>query len=157
MPDIPAPAGSALAFDFGTIRIGVAEGSAETRTAHPISTITGESNEAKFAAVDKLIAEWQPRYLVVGLPTHIDGRPHELTRLAQKFGRRLHARYGLPVYWVDERLSSAHAESLLAEARVFGQKRKNVLDQVAAQAILHSFFESGATAYFNGKTTESSE
>lgn len=109
-----APTGTTLAFDFGEARIGVAEGDAEVGTAHPLATVTGEGNEAKFAAIAKLVTEWQPRQLVVGLPAHTDGSEHELTRLCRKFGRRLHGRFGLPVYWVDERLSSLYAESLLA-------------------------------------------
>ena len=146
-----APSGTTLAFDFGEARIGVAEGDAEVGTAHPLATVTGEGNEAKFAAIAKLVAEWKPRQLVVGLPAHTDGSEHELTRLCRKFGRRLHGRFGLPVYWVDERLSSLYAESLLAEAQVFGRKQKAVLDQVAAQAILQGFFEGGAAEYFNGR------
>ena len=146
-----APTGTTLAFDFGEARIGVAEGDAEVGTAHPLATVTGEGNEAKFAAIAKLVTEWQPRQLVVGLPAHTDGSEHELTRLCRKFGRRLHGRFGLPVYWVDERLSSLYAESLLAEAQVFGRKQKAVLDQVAAQAILQGFFEGGAADYFNGR------
>ena len=146
-----APTGTTLAFDFGEARIGVAEGDAEVGTAHTLATVTGEGNEAKFAAIAKLVTEWQPRQLVVGLPAHTDGSEHELTRLCRKFGRRLHGRFGLPVYWVDERLSSLYAESLLAEAQVFGRKQKAVLDQVAAQAILQGFFEGGAAEYFNGR------
>ena len=146
-----APIGTTLAFDFGEARIGVAEGDAEVGTAPPRATVTGEGNEAKVAAIAKLVTEWQPRQLVVGLPAHTDGSEHELTRLCRKFGRRLHGRFGLPVYWVDERLSSLYAESLLAEAQVFGRKQKAVLDQVAAQAILQGFFEGGAAEYFNGR------
>ena len=146
-----APTGTTLAFDFGEARIGVAEGDAEVGTVHPLATVTGEGNEANFAAIAKLVAEWKPRQLVVGLPAHTDGSEHELTRLCRKFGRRLHGRFGLPVYWVDERLSSLYAESLLAEAQVFGRKQKAVLDQVAAQAILQGFFEGGAAEYFNGR------
>ena len=153
MPDdMPAiPNGTALGFDFGEVRIGVATGDAETAMAHPVATVSGESNEAKFSAIAALVREWQPVYLVVGLPTYTDGTEHELTRLARKFGRRLHERFKLPVYWVDERLSSVYAESLLAEAQVFGRKQKAVLDQVAAQAILQGFFEGGAAEYFNGR------
>lgn len=148
---LSAPHGTTLAFDFGETRIGVAQGDAEVGTAHPIATVTGEGNEAKFAVIGKLVAEWQPAQLVVGLPVHADGTEHELTRLSRKFGRRLHGRFGLPVYWVDERMSSLYAESLLAEAQVFGRKQKQVLDQVAAQAILQGFFEGGAAEFFNGR------
>lgn len=158
MPEhYPAPKGCALAFDFGEARIGVAQGDAEVGMAHPIATVSGSSNEAKFDAIAKLVAEWRPVYLAVGLPTHTDGTTHEMTRLAQKFGRRLHGRFGLPVYWIDERLSSVYAESLLAEAGVFGRKQKAVLDQIAAQAILQSFFDGGAVAFFNGRQADDDE
>lgn len=146
-----APHGTCLAFDFGKTRIGVAQGDAEVGLAHPITTITGDSNATKFSAIEKLIKEWQPCFFVVGLPVYLDGVEHELTQLARKFGRRLQGRFQLPVYWVDERLSSIYAESLLKEAQVFGKKQKSVLDQVAAQAILHSFFESGAIEFFDGQ------
>ena len=148
---LKAPAGTTLAFDFGEMRIGVAQGDAEVGLSHPLTTITGGSNEAKFEAVAQLVGEWQPVQFVVGLPVHADGTEHELTRLSRKFGRRLQGRFKLPVYWVDERMSSLYAESLLAEAQVFGRKQKAVLDQVAAQAILQGFFEGGAAEYFNGR------
>lgn len=148
---LKAPAGTTLAFDFGEVRIGVAQGDAEVGLSHPLTTITGSSNEAKFEAVAKLVGEWRPVQFVVGLPVHADGTEHELTRLSRKFGRRLQGRFKLPVYWVDERMSSLYAESLLAEAQVFGRKQKAVLDQVAAQAILQGFFEGGAAEYFNGR------
>ena len=148
---LKAPAGTTLAFDFGEVRIGVAQGDAEVGLSHPLTTVTGGSNEAKFEAVAKLVGEWQPVQFVVGLPVHADGTEHELTRLSRKFGRRLQGRFKLPVYWVDERMSSLYAESLLAEAQVFGRKQKAVLDQVAAQAILQGFFEGGAVEYCNGR------
>ena len=146
-----APKGTALAFDFGEARIGVAQGDAELGLSHPLSTVTGSSNDEKFTAIAKLVQEWQPRYFVVGLPVHTDGTEHEMTHLSRKFGRRLHGRFGLPVYWVDERLSSVYAEGLLSEAQIFGKKRKSVLDQVAAQAILQSFFKGGSEEFFNGR------
>ena len=148
---LKVPAGTTLAFDFGEERIGVAQGDAEVGLSHPLTTVTGGSNEVKFEAVAKLVDEWQPVQFVVGLPVHADGTEHELTRLSRKFGRRLQGRFKLPVYWVDERMSSLYAESLLAEAQVFGRKQKAVLDQVAAQAILQGFFEGGAVEYFNGR------
>ena len=148
---LKAPAGTTLAFDFGEVRIGVAQGDAEVGLSHPLTTVTGGSNEVKFEAVAKLVDEWQPVQFVVGLPVHVDGTEHELTRLSRKFGRRLQGRVKLPVYWVDERMSSLYAESLLAEAQVFGRKQKAVLDQVAAQAILQGFFKGGAVEYFNGR------
>ncbi|MDK4689639.1 Holliday junction resolvase RuvX [Kingella negevensis] len=152
MPNFFAPTqGGCLAFDFGETRIGVAQGDCSIAIAHPIITITGNSNDEKFAKIEQQIKEWQPEMLVVGLPTHTDGTEHELTQLARKFGRRLNGRFRLPVYWVDERLSSVYAEELLRESGVRGRKQKPMLDQVAAQAILQSFFEGGAVEYFNGR------
>ena len=143
--------GTTLAFDFGETRIGVAGGDAELGITHPLATVSGEGNEAKFAAIARLVAEWQPVQLVVGLPVHTDGSEHELTGLARKFGRRLHGRFGLPVYWADERLTSLYAESLLAEAGLRGRRQKPALDQVAAQAILQGFFDSSWVESFNGR------
>ena len=87
---------------------------------------------------------------MVGLPVHADGTEHEVTALARKFGHRLNARFRLPIYWADERFSSLYAEELLKQAQVFGKKNKAVLDQVAAQAILQSFFDNGAIGAFMG-------
>ena len=79
--------------------------------------------------------------LVVGLPTHADGTPHEMTRLARKFAQRLHGRFGLPVWLVDERHSSQVAEVQLNDAGLRGRRQKPALDQVAAQVILQSFLD----------------
>lgn len=144
------PDGDVLAFDFGETRIGVAQGHRQIAIAHPIATITGNSNEEKFAAIAKLIAQWQPAYLVVGLPVHADGTEHDITALARKFGHRLNARFRLPVYWADERFTSLYAETLLQQAQISAKKNKAVLDQVAAQAILQSAFDNGALGVFVG-------
>lgn len=144
----PLPSGQAMAFDFGEVRIGVAQGHQAMSIAHPLATITGQNKDEKFAAIAKLIQQWQPDYFVVGLPVHADGTEHELTALARQFGHRLHGRFRLPVYWADERFSSLYAEELLKEAQVFGRKNKAVLDQVAAQAILQSAFEYGYLVRF---------
>ena len=109
-----AVVGSYLAFDFGTRRVGVASGNALTRTATPLRTLAVEG-EARFDAIDALIAEWQPDALVVGVPFHPDGAPHENTLRAQKFARRLRGRHGLPVYEVDERYSTTEAHALGAK------------------------------------------
>ncbi|MBP7667159.1 MAG: Holliday junction resolvase RuvX, partial [Burkholderiaceae bacterium] len=65
--------------------------------------------DARFAPIAKLIAEWQPDALVVGIPVHPDGAPHDNTRRAQRFARQLHGRFGLPVHPVDERYSTTEA------------------------------------------------
>ncbi|RZL64172.1 MAG: Holliday junction resolvase RuvX [Variovorax sp.] len=109
-PAVPVPSHfqSFLAFDFGKKRTGVATGSRLLGTASPQPTIKAEG-DARFAQVAERIREWQPDALVIGVPYHPDGAPHENTRLAQKFGRQLRGRFNLTVYEVDERYSTTEA------------------------------------------------
>ncbi len=138
----PAPrlAGTLLGFDFGERRLGVAVGETATRLAHPVATINGEATAARLEAVARLVAEWRPAGFVVGLPRHADGAEHEVARLAAKFARRLEARFGLPVAFVDETLTSADAESRLREAGARGRTRA-ALDAHAAALILQSYLD----------------
>ncbi len=101
---VPRPR-SYLAFDFGTRRVGVASGNDLLGAATPLRTLD-LTGDARFAAIAALIAEWRPDALVVGIPTHPDGAPHENTRLAERFARQLAGRFGLPVERVDERYST---------------------------------------------------
>ena len=138
-PDI---IGTVMAFDFGEKRIGVATGETILKAAHALTTIAAEENEIKFKHIALLIAEWRPSLLVVGLPTHMDGEAHLMTQLAKKFAQRLEGRFNLPVIMVDERLSSAEAAQNLREAGIVGSKQKAMIDAVAAQSILQSYFDS---------------
>ncbi len=108
---VPAHFQSFLAFDFGAKRTGVASGNRLLRTATPQATIKAEGADARFAQVEARIKEWQPDALVVGVPYHPDGAPHENTRRAQKFARQLRGRFNLQVFEVDERYSTTEALS----------------------------------------------
>jgi putative holliday junction resolvase len=112
---MPEPSGLAssapqtfLAFDYGLRRTGVAVGNTLTRAARPLTTVSAEG-DARFAPFAKLIKEWQPAALVVGVPFHPDGAEHDNTRRARRFARQLHGRFGLPVLEVDERYSTTEA------------------------------------------------
>ncbi|MXS83485.1 Holliday junction resolvase RuvX [Nitrosomonas oligotropha] len=135
------PAGAVLAFDFGKKRIGVAMGNTAVGVAHPLATVDSEVTERRFALIGQLIQTWQPVLLVVGLPLHSDGTVHELTQLSQRFARRLSGRFNIKVIMKDERYTSETASATLREAGITGRKQKAVLDQVAAQQILQSFFD----------------
>ena len=137
-----ARTGTVLAFDFGTKRIGVAVGDYETRLAHPLAAIAAVENRARFAAIERLVAEWRPVRLVVGLPSHADGAEHPVGRLARRFAQRLHGRFGIRTELVDERLTSHEAEGLLRAAGARGARVKAGLDSVAAQRILETYFAS---------------
>ncbi|MDP3212292.1 Holliday junction resolvase RuvX [Methylotenera sp.] len=135
--------GTVLAFDFGERRIGIAVGEHLLASATPLMTIDNESNEIRFQIITKLVSEWQPRLLVVGLPLSLDGTEHAVTQLCKKFARRLNGRFNLPVMLIDERYSSVEASQRLNEAGIRGRAQKEMLDQVAAQTILQSYFDYG--------------
>ena len=101
---------SFLAFDFGLRRVGVATGNSVTRAAQPLRTLA-ISGDARFEAIGKLIDEWRPDALVVGVPFHPDGAAHENTECARRFARQLHGRFGLPVHEVDERYTTTEAKA----------------------------------------------
>lgn len=135
-----------LAFDFGEKRIGVAVGDTAVGIAHPLTMIDAADRQRRFAAIAALVEEWRPALLVVGLPGHLDGTEHELSRLARKFAAQLSGRFGLPVEFVDERLTSVSAELSLAASGVARDKRKLRVDQVAAQEILQDYFDTALRA-----------
>ena len=133
----PAPAAnlqrvqSFLAFDFGLKRTGVATGNSLMRTASALTTVAAEG-DARFERIAKLIAEWQPDALVIGVPWHPDGAPHDNTRRAQRFGRQLLGRFKLPVHEVDERYSTTEATASGAAD----------IDAASAAVILDQFLRS---------------
>ena len=133
--------GTLIGFDFGERRIGVAVLETALGLARALTVIKAQSNEARFAAIDRIEAEWQPAAFVVGQPKHADGSVHEVAQLAAKFGRRLAARYRKPVMFVDETLSSVEAESRIREGQ-----RDDGIDAVAAEIILQSYFDHPAHA-----------
>lgn len=118
-----------LAFDFGTLRVGVATGNGFMRQGQALRTVNA-TGDARFTALQALIKEWQPQALVIGVPFHPDGAEHENTLRARKFGRQLHGRFRLPVYEVDERYTTT--EALAAGARD--------PDGASAVLILEQFF-----------------
>jgi putative holliday junction resolvase len=134
-------AGTILAFDFGRRRIGVAVGETTLGLAHPLATITADSDDDRLAAIGSLVREWQPALLVVGLPTHADGTAHAMTARAQKFAHRLEARFRLAVELVDERYTTEAATTALADAGVGVRRHKPVRDRVAAQIILQAYLD----------------
>jgi putative Holliday junction resolvase len=129
-----------LAFDFGEKRLGVAVGELSLAIAHPLATIVAGSDAARLEQVERLITEWSPVLLVVGLPSHMDGTEHEVSKRCRSFALQLGRRFGIGIRLVDERLTSRAAGQSLAEAGVHGRRQKTMLDQVAAQHILQAFF-----------------
>ena len=129
-----------LGFDYGRLRTGVAVGQTLTGSASALITLKSRNNKPDWDGIDKLIKEWQPDALVIGVPVHMDGTEQEMASAARKFGRQLKARYNLPVYEADERLSSAEAEQNLGS----GQD-KAAIDREAARLILQAWLNEQGT------------
>ena len=134
-----------LAFDFGLKQIGVAVGNRSTGTSQALAVVRAREGIPDWAMLETLVREWQPDGLLVGLPLNMDDSPSELSRRAEKFGRRIGERFQLPVIHVDERLSSFEAKQLLREQGHRGDYVDQPADSVAAQLILETWLsEAGA-------------
>ena len=126
---------SALCFDFGTKRIGVAYGQSITGTAQPLQTLAARDGIPDWQEIEKLVTQWQPSVFVVGLPFNMDDSESELLLRARKFGQRLEGRLHKPCYGVDERLSSFEARGQLLRGEADA-----TVDSLAAKLILESWF-----------------
>lgn len=141
------PPRTLLGFDYGERRIGVATGQRLSGTASPLTTLHSQNGKPDWEAIGALLREWQPDALVVGEPLGMDGTETDQTRAAQRFARQLEGRFALPVFLVDERLSSREAEGRIRQARGKGHKRrmnKEEIDSMAAQIILQSWLDQQA-------------
>lgn len=130
-----------LAFDFGLRRIGVAVGQDVTGSASPLGVVDNRDGDIDFAAIDRLVGEWRPVRLVVGMPLNADGSPGELDAPVRAFVEAL-GRYDLPVVTTDERYSSIEAERVLKEARADGRRGridKASIDAAAAVLIAERY------------------
>lgn len=152
-----------LGFDYGARRIGVAVGQNLTGTATGLVTLHNGPHGPDWDALDKLISQWRPAALLVGMPLNMDGTAHAMTRASSSFAELLGQRYGLPVHRVDERLSSIEAQQRLnatgratrRPSRAGKEAAKGALDRAAAQVIVQSWFADQARPSFSSETTPS--
>ena len=130
---------SALGFDYGTQRIGVAYGQSLTGTAQRVCVLKAKDGIPDWGQIEALISEWKPNFFVVGIPYNLDGSESELMVRAIKFANRLNGRFHKPSYGMDERLSSVEAaEQVFEENR--GAKKRASIDDIAARIILENWF-----------------
>jgi putative Holliday junction resolvase len=118
-----------LGFDFGARRIGVAIGNSVTREARPLTTVNAPQAATRWDAVAALVGEWEPALMVVGIPRHPDGTPHDMTARCERFARQLEGRFRRPVARVDERYTSAVSAAA------------DDVDAAAAALILQQWFD----------------
>lgn len=128
-----------LGFDFGTKRIGVSTGQMITATGAPLEPVPARDGIPNWDLVDAHLKEWQPDALIVGLPLNMDDTESDISHLARKFARRLHARYRVAVFMQDERLTSRAAREELTA--VFARRKGKLpsLDSTAAVLILEAW------------------
>ncbi|HET9189081.1 MAG: Holliday junction resolvase RuvX [Deltaproteobacteria bacterium] len=142
MPATPDAVSTALGFDYGARRIGVAVGNALTGTARALEVIANGAQGPDWPRVDALMREWQPQILLVGLPLTMEGEEQKNSAAARAFAARLDEKYKLPTQLVDERLSSREAARRFAQRRAGGQARRKhaaALDAVAAEIIIEQW------------------
>lgn len=158
-PDTASPS-TVLAFDFGLRRIGAAVGQPITGSASPLGTLSNSDSGPDWPAIERLISEWRPHRLIVGLPMRDDGSTSSVTTAVLQFAADLQ-RFGLVVETVDERYSSVEASSRLAEQRqqgLRGRVHKTAVDAAAAVIIAERWLAehagSSARGYTNSASTE---
>ncbi|WLI76719.1 Holliday junction resolvase RuvX [Kosakonia sp. H02] len=133
--------GTLLAFDFGTKSIGVAIGQRITGTARALNALKAQDGIPDWQLIEKLLKEWQPDAVIVGLPLNMDGTEQPLTARARKFANKIHGRFGVQVTLHDERLSTVEARAGLFERGGFRALDKGRVDSASAVVILESYFE----------------
>ena len=134
--------GTLLAFDFGTKSIGVAIGQRITGTARPLTALKAQNGTPDWNLIERLLKEWQPDVVIVGLPLNMDGTEQPLTQRARKFANRIHGRFGVVVDLQDERLTTTDARARLFERGGYRALEKGMVDGISALLILEAWMES---------------
>lgn len=130
-----------LGFDYGSKQIGVAVGQAITGQARELCVLKAQNGVPDWTQIEKLIQEWQPDAIVVGLPLNMDGTPSEMSARAEKFARRLNGRFNLPVFTHDERLTTYEAKGQRLALGQRGGYRERPVDALAAALLLQGWLE----------------
>ena len=130
-----------LGFDYGKKRIGIATGQTITRSATPEKTINQIDGNPDWEAIKEQIAQWKPQALIVGMPYHLDGRENKMTAAVKQFCYELEKRFKLPVYNVNEALSSQQAEQTLRQNMKINKQNKHEIDRMAAAIIVQRWFD----------------
>ena len=130
---MPEPIETVIGFDFGTEWTGVAVGQTLTRRATPLGAI--KSND--WDAIRRLLDEWRPQRLIVGLPLNMRGERQPMTARAERFSRQLEGRFGVATEMIDERLTTREAYLLALESR--DRKSKPEIDSLSAALITETW------------------
>ncbi len=133
------PEGIVLAFDFGMKRIGVAVGQTVTKTANAYGMLKAEQGQPNWQALQKIIDEWNPIALIVGMPLNMDGSEQPITKKAKAFAEAIEEHTKLPVYAIDERLTTVEARDRIFEQEGYKGLQKASVDAMAAKIMLEAW------------------
>ncbi|MFD2168317.1 Holliday junction resolvase RuvX [Thalassotalea euphylliae] len=143
MAKVTKPLGqrTAISFDFGMKYIGIAVGQEITGSASALGSVKAKDGIPHWDNIGKFINEWQPDYLVIGLPLNMDGTEQPITKAVKKFGNRLFDKFHIAIEYKDERLTTASAKEQLFARGGYRNLKKDNIDAESAKLILESFFE----------------
>ncbi|GGY82679.1 putative pre-16S rRNA nuclease [Cellvibrio zantedeschiae] len=130
-----------LAFDYGTKNIGIATGQTIISSATSLAPLKAKDGVPDWTQIEKIIKEWKPDLVLVGLPLNMDESESELSTRARKFANRLHGRFGVKIEMIDERLTSFEAKGEVMSRGGSRDYKNNPVDSIAARLILESWFE----------------
>jgi len=134
------PVKTVIGFDFGSHWTGVAVGQTQTRQASPLTAVKSKD----WHAIERILHDWQPQLLVVGLPLNMKGEQQEISARAARFSRQLEGRFGIRSTLIDERLTTREAYQLAIESR--RKRSKTEIDCLAAALITESWLRENAKA-----------
>lgn len=130
-----------LGFDFGSKYIGVAIGYVVPVSALPLTSLVMQKGEPPWNEITVLLKTWSPDALIVGVPLNMDGSEQAITQSARFFLENLKQRFHLPVFAVDERLTTVEARARLFAAGGYKALNKKAIDSVSAQLIVETWLE----------------
>lgn len=128
-----------LAFDYGTKNIGAASGTTLASITSELPPLKARDGVPNWDQIKKMLDQYQPDLVLVGLPLNMDNSESELAARARKFANRLHGRFGVQIEMVDERLSTFEAKGEAFDRGYSDDYKNNPVDSIAARLILESW------------------
>ncbi|OGT30065.1 MAG: Holliday junction DNA helicase RuvA [Gammaproteobacteria bacterium RIFCSPHIGHO2_12_FULL_35_23] len=128
-----------MGFDYGTKRIGIAFGQMITKTASPLAVVNNRNGLPDWTHITTLIKQWHPQALVIGLPMNMNNTRQNTTDLAESFAKELQHKFNLPIYLVDERLTTISAREEVFNKGGYKALQEAKIDAHAAKIILESW------------------
>ncbi len=128
-----------LGLDYSFNMLGIAIGQKLTGTANTLTELKNNQGKVNWQAFDKIIQTWQPQAFILGLPLNMDGTEQHTTQNVKDFATTLSDHYPLPLFYMDERLSTHEASEMLGIKYQTYRKKPSGIDKLAAQLILQSW------------------